>query len=142
MASAVLQPDDDPATLVARGERFVEIAATFMVAASLVGIAFYISRRGFGRLPVQSVRFVLTLGLAYALVRGQVWARWVTIVFLVSGFALMVPPVARAIFRTIPPLESVGITALFLGYGVIARGLLYSRSVRAFFVERRASRMG
>jgi hypothetical protein len=63
-------------------------------------------------------------------------------VLLVGGFVLLLPPVANAAFRTIPPLESVGLIALLLGYGVIARGLLYSRSVRAFFAARRAAGTG
>lgn len=136
------QSDDDPATLAARGERFVEIAATFLVAVSIVGIVFYVSRRGTARLPVQLVRLVLTTGLAYALVRGHAWARWLTAGLMVLTFVALLPPVARELFRTVPVLESLGLLAMFIGYGVIGRGLLYSRSVRAFFAARRAARDG
>jgi hypothetical protein len=127
-------PDDEE--LVARGERFVEIAAVFLVAVSLVGIGYYIARLGTGKLPQQAVRLLLTAGLAYALVRGKRWARWITVLLTVLTFVVVLPTVARSVFRDIPALESVGLLALLVGYGVIGRGLLYSRSVRAFFAAR------
>jgi hypothetical protein len=126
----------DDEELVARGERFVEIAAAFLVAVSLVGIGYYIARLGTGKLPQQAVRLLLTAGLAYALVRGKRWARWITVLLTVLTFVVVLPTVARSVFRDIPALESVGLLALLVGYGVIGRGLLYSRSIRAFFAAR------
>jgi hypothetical protein len=142
MASSLLPRDEDDAALVAQGERFVEIAATFLVAVSLVTIVFYVWRLGPGKLPVQLVRLALTGGLAYALARGQAWARWVTVALVVLTFVALLPPVARDLFRTTPVLESVGMLSVFIGYGIVGRGLLYSRSVRVFFAARRAASQG
>jgi hypothetical protein len=49
---------------------------------------------------------------------------------------LVVPAVARSAFRELPALESIGLLALVVGYGIVGRGLLWSRSVRAFFASR------
>jgi ABC-type glycerol-3-phosphate transport system permease component len=127
-------PDDE--ALAAQGERFVEIAATFLLAVSIVGVAYYVYRSGTARLPQQIVRVLLTAGLAYALVRGRRWARWLTVAIVILTFALVVPAVARSAFREMPALESIGLLALVVGYGIVGRGLLWSRSVRAFFASR------
>lgn len=127
------------AAQVAAGQRFVEIAATWLVAVSLAVSAFYIVRFGTASLPQQIGRLLLTVLLAWGLLRGRTWARWVTIVLAGLAFVFAIVPIARGAFRTIPPLPSLLLLAFALSYGVVARGLLYSTSVRAFFAARRAS---
>jgi hypothetical protein len=132
-------PAPAEAAEVAAGRRFVEIAATFLVAVSLATIAFYLVRLGPAKLPQQVVRFLLTAGLAYALLQGRTWARWLTVVLCAVGFAGVIVPLGRIAFRTLPILPSLVLLGLALGYGIVARGLLYSASVRAFFAAARPS---
>jgi hypothetical protein len=128
--------DADDGALVAQGERLVAIAATFLLAVGIAGVAFHLYRSGTAGLPQQVVRVLLTAGLAYALVRGRRWARWLTVALVILTFVLVVPAVARSAFREIPAPESIGLLTLVVGYGVVGRGLLWSRSVRAFFAAR------
>lgn len=124
---------------VAAGRRFVEIAATFLVAASIATVAFHLVRLGPAKLPQQVVRLLLTAGLAYALLQGRAWARWVTIVLCALAFGGASVPLGRVGFRTLPVLPSLVLLGLALAYGIVARGLIYSRSVRAFFAAARAA---
>lgn len=141
--SAPEAPDTSPdAAQVAAGQRFVEIAATWLVAVSLAVSAFYIMRFGTASLPQHVGRFILTGSLAWALVRGKTWARWVTVVLAALAFMLAIVPIARGAFRTIPLLPSLLLLGIALGYGIVARGLLYSASVRAFFATRRRPPQG
>jgi hypothetical protein len=123
--------------LVASGRRFVEIAATFIVAVALATFAFYMIRIGGSRLPQQIVRLALTIGLAVGLLRGWGWARWLTIALCALAFALVIVALGREGFRTMAPFPSLVLLGIALGYGVVARGLLYSASVRAFFASAR-----
>ena len=135
-------PPADPlaqsaAVHAAAGRRFVEIAATFLVAVSLATVAVHLVRLGPARLPQQVVRLLLTAGLAYALLQGRRWARWLTVALCAVGFAGVIVPLGRIAFRTLPVLPSLVLLGLALGYGIVARGLLYSESVRGFFAASR-----
>jgi hypothetical protein len=127
-------PDADQ---VAQGRTYVRIAAAALVLTSVATIALYVARAGTGRLPQQAVRLALTVGLAFALTRGQRWARWVTLVLLFLGLFVIVPvfrdPEA---FRGPKLAGTLVVLALWVTYGLIGRGLLYSASVGAFFRAR------
>jgi hypothetical protein len=136
-----MTPDDS--ALVAQGRTYVRIAAAASVVVSAVSIAVYLVRLGPGKLPQQLVRFALTLGLAYALTRGRAWARWTTLVLLLLGMFVVVPVFRDPEAFRMPKLPATLFTlALFVTYGIIGRGLLYSASVRAFFRAAKAERAG
>lgn len=119
--------------MVERGRRFVRIAAGALVVLELFTIALFIHRVGTDKLPQQGGRLVLTVILAVYLARGRPIARWIT--FAVSALAVLVvvPAFAGDAF-SMPKLPgTLGILVLFLTYGVIARGMIWSESVRAFF---------
>lgn len=93
-------------------------------------------RIGPDRLPQQIVRFLLLLGLGYALLHRQQWARWVTVILLLLGaWTLTGPLLASSAFSGDQLWGSVALLALFVGYGIIVRGFLFSDSVRAFFAS-------
>jgi hypothetical protein len=127
-----MDPTHDPEQ-VARGRRYVQLAATAFVALSLLSIAVYVARLGAGWLSQQAVRLALTVALAIGLVRGQAWARWLTLAACVLGLAAAMPAFAGDAF-TEPRLPgTLALLAMFVAYGFIARGLVWSESVRAFF---------
>ena len=124
----------DDSTLVAQGRTYVRIAAAVFVAVSAVSIVVYLVRLGPAKLPQQLVRFALTAGLAYALSQGRVWARWTMLALLLLGMFVAVPVFRDPEAFRMPKLPATLFTlALFVVYGIIGRGLLYSTSVRAFF---------
>ena len=61
--------------------RVVVLAALgLIVAASITVITLYIAKHGPDRLFAQSIRFALTLGIAYLVYRGWRWARWLAVI--------------------------------------------------------------
>ncbi len=126
------------ASQVAQGRTYVRIAAGALVLTSMATNALHVVRAGTGQLPQQGVRLALTIGLALALVRGQRWARWVTIALLFAGLFIVVPVFRDPdAFRSPKLGDTLIVLALWVTYGLIGRGLLYSASVRAFFRARR-----
>jgi hypothetical protein len=74
-----------------RGRAFVLIALTLIVGTSVAVISLYVAARGAERLPIQGMRFALTVLLALVVYRGHRWARWVTIVLIGgSGVVAMI----------------------------------------------------
>ena len=118
------------------GRRYVLAAVALLVAVELVVIAAHLAQVGTDRLPQQSIRVLLLLGLGVALLRRQVWARWLTVALLLWGAWILTRPILApgafsgdVVWRTLPLL------ALFVGYGVVVRGMIYSASVRAYFAR-------
>lgn len=60
----------------------VTAIATTLVLTSAVVIAAYVSHRGFDKIVPQSIRFGLTVLLAYSLIKGWTPGRWITVVLL------------------------------------------------------------
>ena len=105
-----------------------------MIALSLVTVLVYVSRIGTARLPQQGVRLLLTIGLAYALILGRRWARWLTVLLVFLGVlsagqqiwspeAFQPPRVWGTLILTVPALVYVWVGGL----------LLWSPDVSAFF---------
>ena len=119
---------------VRQGRQFLVVAVAFLLVASVATTILYVVRVGPEKLPQQGTRLVLTAMLGYALLRGHAWARWVLVVLMMIALFAVVPfflsPGAFAPDRLRSTLPLLG---LYLGYAIIARGLLYSESVRAFF---------
>ena len=95
----------------------------------LVIVAFNIGR-GPERLPQQTVRFVLTVGLCIFLYRGSNWARWVAgILFALGGLGSLIEGVA-ALSTSMASLLLFGMGLVYLGSAVI---LFFVPAVRAYF---------
>ena len=119
------------------GRRYVLAALLLLALTELAITAAYVVRIGTDRLPQQIVRFLLVLGLGYALLRRQQWARWLTVVLLLLGAWMLTGPLlASGSFSGERLPGSLVLLALFVGYGLIIRGFLFSNSVRAFFASR------
>jgi hypothetical protein len=119
------------------GRRYVLAAVLLLVATEVAITAAYVLRIGPDRLPQQVIRLLLLLGLGYALLRRQRWARWVTVILLLLGaWMLTAPLLATGSFSGDQLWPSLALLVLFVGYGVIIRGFIYSNSVRAFFAQR------
>ena len=112
----------------------MRIAAATLLLMSISTVVTYVVRVGTGELPTQVARILLTAGLGYALTQGLSWARWLAVLSLLGGMFVVVP-----VFRAPDAFSGQKLTgtlvllALFVTYGILARGLLYSDSVRAFF---------
>jgi hypothetical protein len=101
---------------------------------SSITIVFYLVRIGPDRLPQQLVRFALTLGLAYALIRGRQWARWLTSALLLLAVVALAPGVLTSaafdggrIGRTLVLLTMAAL------YTAVAGVLIWSPGVAEFF---------
>jgi hypothetical protein len=121
------------------GRRYVLAAVALLVTVDLVVLVGYLARIGTDRLPQQLVRLLLLLGLCWALLRGRQWARWLTVVLLFGGLWVGMGVLGQpgAFGRERLP-GTLGMLTLYVGYGIVARGLIWSASVRAFFRNRRA----
>src|SRR6185312_5574737 len=83
---------------------WVVAAALALVGSSVISIAFFVLRVGSTRIATQLMRLLLTVALAYCLVQGKTWARWLTVGLL--GLAILV---------SLPSLWSVLRSANLLG---------------------------
>ncbi len=116
------------------GRYYVTAAVVALVVTELLVTGAYVARIGTERLPQQAIRFVLVVGLGYALLRGKMWARWVTLaLLLLACWMLTAPILARGAFAGDQLWRTLPLLALFVGYGLIIRGFLYSQGVRAYF---------
>jgi hypothetical protein len=80
------------------------------------------------------VRLSLLALLGAMLLQGRAWARWLTVALLIAGMYLAFPTFLRpGAWSRDGLLATVPLLALYIGYFVIARGLVWSTSVRAFF---------
>lgn len=75
---------------VARGHRIVRGVCALMVATSVSVVLAYVVINGFDRIGGQLLRLFFTGLLAFALNRGDGWARWVTavLVFLAAAVGM------------------------------------------------------
>jgi hypothetical protein len=116
------------------GRRYVLAAVIALVLTELAVTGAYVARLGTGQLPQQTIRFILVLGLGYALLKRKSWARWVTVVLLlIACWILTKPLLTRGAFAGDRLLRTLPLLALFVGYGIIVRGFIYSQSVWAYF---------
>lgn len=116
------------------GRYYVLAAAIALAVTEIVVTTAYVMRIGTDRLPQQVIRFLLTLGLGYALMRRKMWARWVTLLLLLAAcWTLTAPLLARGAFAQGQAWRTLPLLMMFVGYGVIIRGFLYSQSVHAYF---------
>lgn len=120
--------------LVEQGRWWVRIAAAALVLTSVASIAIYVARLGTGQLGQQVIRLLLTLGLAAGLVRGRAWARWLTFALMILAMVVAASAFVGADAFRPPRLGgTLLVLAMFLVYGVIARAMIYSASVQAYF---------
>lgn len=132
---------------VANGRRYLLVALSFLALTSLAVTATYLVRIGPGQLPQQLTRLALLLALGYFVLRGQPWARWVLLLLLLGGLWVAIPVLTRdGAFARDNLAGTLALLTMYVGYGVVARGLLYSESVRAFFrfhkLDRIARKLG
>ena len=123
------------------GRRYVFAACALLLLAHLGAVLIYVTRVGTDRLPQQLGRTLTTLALCYFLLRGYTAARWIVVGLCLLGlFTLAGPLLSEGAFRGERLPGTLVLLALFVGYGVIGRGFLYSQSVRAFFRARTLDR--
>jgi hypothetical protein len=127
-------PETPSVDAVAHGRRYLQIALVFLIATDIAVTVAYVVRLGPGRLPQQVVRLMLWLLIAFFILKGKGWARWLLVVLLLGGLMALLPTLTRP--NAFAPGERLGtalMAAMYAGYGVVARGLIWSDSVRAFF---------
>jgi hypothetical protein len=128
-----LPPDPE---LVRHGRQYIWIAIGFLAVTSVAVSAFYIYRIGLDRAYLNRlmIRWSLLALLAAFLLQGRAWARWLTVVLMIVAMYLAFPLFLRpGAWRGTELLGTLSLLAIYIGYFSIARGLIYSRSVRAFF---------
>lgn len=113
------------------GARKVYLVVGILVAIEILILLGYFFRIGSDKLAAQSVRLTLTLGLGYALIRRQEWARWTWLLLLVIG---LWNGGGRWLFvwRNGNALGIAAYSALMTGYIIAARTLLWSDDLHAY----------
>ena len=116
------------------GRRQLQVAVAFLIAIDLLTTANYVARVGTERLFQQGSRLVVLLFLAYFLLQGKAWARWVFTILLLMGFLVVVASVIRlGGFQRVGVAGGALVLAMCAAYGIIAWQLLFAKNVRAFF---------
>lgn len=116
------------------GRRHLQVAVACLVAVDLLTTANYVARVGTERLFQQGGRLVLLLILAYFLLQGKAWARWLFVLLLLGGFLVVLVSLVR-----LGPSARMNVAggaflfAMCATYGIIGGALIFSRNVRAFF---------
>jgi uncharacterized membrane protein len=129
-----VQPD-----LVERGHNDVVRAAGTMVGLSIGITIAYVLRVGTDSLPIQSLRFVLTILLVWLLYRGHAWARW--LMLALAGVAVFIGMgVTQTLFSRGETAEGLVMALLTVGYFIVARTLLWSPGIGPFQAAQRAAR--
>jgi hypothetical protein len=95
-----------------------------MIATSVAVVLAYVAIKGFDRIGGQLLRIFFTGLLAFALNRGDGWARWVTVLLMYTGAAI-------GMFNG--TILDIGLAALHLALGA---SLALPPSVAAFFASR------
>lgn len=133
-------PDTPDPELVRHGRQYIWIAITFLAMTSAATAALWIYRFGldkayFSRLMIRGSILAL---LGAFLLQGRAWARWLTVVLMIVAMYLAFPLFLRPGAWSGGALPgTLALLAVYIGYFSIARGLLYSTSVRAFFQAHR-----
>lgn len=129
-----MEDEREPGSSAEQGRRYVLLAIGLLVASDVAVTALFVARVGTERLPQQIVRLVLLLGLGYALMRRRRWARWVTFALMLAALWVIAPHVLSAgAFARDRLAATLPLLVLWVVYGLVARGLIYSESVRAYF---------
>jgi hypothetical protein len=125
------------------GKRYLQISVGFLVISSVVVSTLMLASRGMSVLPQHVVRTALLLLLCHQLLKGRRWARWVLVAILAAALFIAFPALVRPDSYTRSALPgTLPVLCMYVGYAVIARGLLWSDSVRAFFRASRSSSSG
>ena len=140
-------PYDPPATTkdesfratdaaVRTGRVIVICVIALSIGFSLMTIVLYNALSGTQRLPVQLVRFALTVGLAVCLYKGQLWARYVMAVLfsIAVVFSVFVIP---AMINNANPLLLAYFAAMTVAYLASAIALIAFPSVGRFMEHQR-----
>lgn len=128
-----LPPDPE---LVGHGRQYIWIAIGFLALASVAVAALYVYRFGVDAAHVKRllIRWSILALLGAMMLQGRAWARWVMVALMVVALYLTFPAFLRPGAWSGGALPGTLFTlAVYIGYFAIARGLIYSRSVRAFF---------
>lgn len=114
---------------------WVVVAAVTLVAVAVFTIGFYLLLIGSAKLPGQLVRLSLTIALAYFLIQGRSWARWVTVCLLILAVLMTLP----TLFTTIASANMLGFTflaGLTMTYLLVGGTLLFAPGVSAHFATK------
>jgi hypothetical protein len=103
-------------------------ALGLILATSITVITLYIVKRGPDRLFAQTIRFALTLGIAYLVYRGWRWARWLAVI-LFGGTSLFTLTLSSA------ALSPIGLVYL------LSAVLLLSPAASRFLRDQEALRL-
>jgi hypothetical protein len=127
---------------VESGGRALLIAGmALMITNELITIAIYTSSFGTERLPIQLGRLLVTAGLIFFLFRGYRAVRWILVILLMLGLAVL-SSAAIASYKSGVTLGSTLLTLMSLAYLFAARILIWSPRAKAYLEERRAERLG
>lgn len=135
-----LPPDPE---LVRHGRQYIWIAIGFLALASVAVAAAYVYRYGLdpAHLRRLGIRWSILALLGAFLLQGRAWARWVMVALMVIGLYTTFPAFMRPGAWSGGALPgTLAVLVVYIGYFAIARGLIYSKSVRAFFAEHRRRR--
>lgn len=114
---------------------WVVAAVVALVGSSVLSIAFFVLRVGPTRIATQLVRLLLTIALAYFLLQGKAWARWLTVGLL--GLAILVSlPSLWSVLRSANLLGLAFLGGLTATYVIVVGILLFSPGVGAHFTPR------
>jgi hypothetical protein len=132
-----LPPDPE---LVRHGRQYIWIAIGFLALASVAVAAVYVYRFGLDRAHLSRlmIRWSILALLGAFLLQGRAWARWVMVALMVVAIYIAFPVFLRQGAWTGKALPgTLAMLVVYIGYFSIARGLIYSKSVRAFFAAHR-----
>ena len=122
--------------LVGRGRFVVLCVIGFVVMFSLLTILLFNLLSGSQKLPAQVVRFLLTIGLAVCLYRGQSWARYL-MVFLFGLAAIMSLFAPPSVMASAHPVMIAYLVVMIGGYAASAISLVALPSVGKFMMHQR-----
>ena len=125
------KPDPE---LVAHGRRHLRAALAFLIVTSVATAVVYLYRLGPDQIRQQVVSLCLLVLLGTFLLHGRAWARWVLLAILLVSLWIGFPVLTRPGAWSLHGLQgTIPVLVMYTGYAVIALGLVWSKSVRAFF---------
>jgi len=114
---------------------WVVAAALALVGSSVLSVAFFALRVGPTRIATQLMRLLLTIALAYFLVQGKTWARWLTVGLLGLGILVSLPSL-WSVLRSANLLGLAFLGGLTATYVIVVGILLFSPGIGAHFAPR------